>query len=223
MSLKKLSSLDKRIRFLMANKLMDFDELEKLPTKFFNKHVDHIMDFLGQYADGINETDCNHDKECMRQAVMSKLIFRMSYARGTNNDQQFGSFLKSFASILLDEFNPDKYLMLFCFFGSCSKDLCKNLDSNEKSLHDYFANLSKAFGFSEKISLLEVPSLISFYGDTYSVKKPEFFMHFRCNKHGKISAGDLMDCTKPLSHFHANITKGIEGTFFFDQHVAYIQ
>ena len=135
----------------------------------------------------------------------------MSFGSDSNNDQLFGSFLKSFASILLDEFDPDNQLSLFCFFGSCAKNLCKNFDTDEMHLHDYFANLSMAFGFDKKISLFEVPSLVSFFRDTYIVKKPEFFMHSRCNKHGTISGKDLMECTKPLSHYHAKVSKGMEG------------
>ena len=208
--LDEIKPLGKRIRYLMANKSMNFTELEKLPLKFFNKHVKHIMDFLGQDLQDINETECNKDKECMRQVVMARLIYRMSNG-GDNIKQLFGSFLKSFASIFLDDFNPDKMIKILCFKWACKKDICNTMKINEKLLHDYFANLSMVFGFSEKISLFDIPSLVSYISNSYYAKKPEFFMNFRCNKHIKVTGEDLLHCTKQLSNYNQNILKGIEG------------
>ena len=196
--LKELKLLEKRIRFLMVNQSMEFNILEKLPIKFFNKNIKHIMNVLGQgVEDGTNDVDCNEDEKCMKEVTMARLIYKMSFGGG-NRKQLFGSFLKSFTPILLDQFDSNEVMSVVCILFQCQTDLCSKFDTAEKHLHDYFANLSIALGFSEKISLFEVPSLVSFFRETMSVKKSDVFMNFRCNKHIKVTRGDLFECNQQL-------------------------
>ena len=73
----------------------------------------------------------------------------------------FGSFITKFI-----------YLKNFKSFGSCRPDLCdatyqsincRNIDENERKLHEYFVILSKSFGFneSELLSLYELPGMLA--------------------------------------------------------------
>ena len=80
----------------------------------------------------------------------------------------FGSLITQFIS-----------LNNFTSFGSCRHDLClqgvdtnfdcTKLDENEKILHEYFALLSKSFGFNdtELLSLYELPGMLADKTDYY--------------------------------------------------------
>ena len=96
------------------------------------------MNVLGQgVEDGTNDVDCNEDEKCMKEVAMARLIYKMSFGGG-NRMQLFGSFLKSFAPILLDQFDSNEVMSVVCILFQCQTDLCSKFDTAEKHLHDYF-------------------------------------------------------------------------------------
>ena len=162
--------LTNKIKSLIANSAIDFDQLLRFPMKFFNVDVKTIMQNLKSMSgseDNLHE--CENDEDCLEQEAIATLTYKMSHQKGKGNDQLFGSFLRNFGSKFLDNFNSEKKLSFFCMalFGGCKKDFCKTFHPSELVLHEYFANLSMKVGFKEKVSLFDIPSLLSYNFNLY--------------------------------------------------------
>ena len=198
------------IEILMDNGKMNFELLESLPLKYFNKDISIILNDLASGMEESTDLECNDDpKQCIKQDTLSKLTYKMSFSNGIR--QKFGSFLRSIAPMILDNFNEAKYHTMVCFFGGCKKNLCKNLSQREKHLHQYFANLSANIGFTKKISLFEIPSILSYNINLLMTKKADFFMDHRCNKLGQVLVKEIMDCAKIFSNFLDQMEQGEKG------------
>ena len=190
---------------------MSFEKLESLPEKHFNKDISMIFKDLESKIQENDAIDCSSKaEECLKQEALAKLTYKMSFRPGKGVSQRFGSFLRNFVPMFFENFNMEKYHRL-CFLMACKKDMCKGMTSQEKYLHNVFANLSSKLNFHKAISLHEVPSLLSFNPSELTPKKPLFVMNHRCQRDGKIIAKQFIDCSNAFIKYNNIIlNQGIE-------------
>ena len=207
--LKELQKLKGLIKILIDNGSMNFEKLKSLPGKYFNKDISIIMKDLESGTSGDGESDCNNKTEdCLKQEAMAKLTYKMSYRPQKGVSQKFGSFLRNFVPIFFDNFDNEKYHPSYCMWKGCKKDLCKTMSSQEKYLHNYFANLSSKLNVHETISLFEIPSLFSYNLNIIRPKKPSFGLKYRCERNKEMNPKDFIDCVWEITKHIDTIVKG---------------
>ena len=115
--------------------------------------------FQANYTTSDTFLDCTSEICRYYQEHAARILILL---RWTRHGVPFGSFITQFI-----------HLNNFKSFGSCRHDLCDcytemlinctKLNENEKKLHEYFALLSKSFGFneSELLSLYELPGMLA--------------------------------------------------------------
>ena len=149
---------------MVSNGKYDFNEMMKYPVNYFQMRIDVLVSDLGlqNSSQSFAENVCN-TTICLKTKVLANLIHQIT----NNNDDlyhvNFGSFLRNF--ITYDSFNlTEPTYLTKCIMSPfrCLKNVCKRMQYFERKLHTFFADLSSLIGFEEKLSIFELPGLLSY-------------------------------------------------------------
>ena len=150
-----------KTRQLTANGNLSFEQLKDFPVTFFDKRMTEnelFQSFGGtENIDSLDDNNCTLNEECTKNEVMAELLFEISNRLGY---LQFGSFIRNFVGLSNFDSLSLTELLFFAYFGDETK-ACNSLKTEEKNIHQYFADLSQVLGFdkSEQMSLYDIPGI----------------------------------------------------------------
>lgn len=185
---------------MASNGTHDFDGMMKYPADYFMMKLDVFMNELGLQKDNPSiEIECE-SPSCIRIKVLGHLIHQVTKHLDSLYEVKFGSFLRNFVSY--KSFSLTKSESLNKPFLS-SKSICSfpNFRSNEKRLHKFFANPSSLIGFNEKISLFELPGMLSNLEDLRKPKLSQISTFEKCQKHSSYSLKNINSCSELWSEY----------------------
>ena len=194
---------------MASNGTKDFNELMQYPVDYFQTKIEYFMHDFGLQANyqDVDEVDCN-TTSCRKIKVLGKLIHQVTENVDPLHDINFGSFLRNFITFKTFSLTQTEQLTRCKIMPfSCMLSMCPKL--SEKKLHALFANVSRMVGFDEKLSLFELPGILSYMQSLKNPKRSQLSTYQKCQKHFFFSKKHVDSCSSAWSKFiDMNVVRG---------------
>ena len=198
---------------MASNGTKDFDDMKQYPVDYFQTKLEYFMNDFGlQYKfndnQNVNEKECK-TSSCHKIKVLGQLIHQVTDHLDPIHDINFGSFLRNFIPYKTFSLTKSELLNKCALMPSiCFRSMCPKLQSNEKKLHAFFANISSMVAFDEKLSLFELPGILSYLQKLNTLKISQLSIYEKCQKHFIYSLLNVESCTRKWNDFLLNIGNG---------------
>ena len=195
---------------MVSNGIKDFNELMEYPVEYFQTKLDYFMKDFGlqnNYQD-IDEKECE-TTSCHKIKVLGHLIHHLTDNLDTTvHNINFGSLLRNFITFKTFSLTQTEQLTRCKIMPfSCMLSMCPKL--SEKKLHALFANVSRMVGFDEKLSLFELPGILSYMQSLKNPKRSQLSTYQKCQKHFFFSKKHVDSCSSAWSKFiDMNVVRG---------------
>ena len=204
----KVGMIRHKFHKMIGNENVDIKDLMAYLTDYHMKSFEILKKDFGLREEDVIETDCKNET-CHKIEGLAKLLHHF-----TNSGKiPFGSFVRN--TIGPDSWHWNSLDIDFAYnWGACHMmswvcevNLCDSITDKEKFLHGFFANVSKWMGFREKVSLFELPSILS-YGSANNILTSQLFMYQRCNSLSDITVNKVFDCHRMWQDYIMGLKSG---------------